>query len=345
MKIRVFGLNGSGPYAKTVAHYLDLPLAEHIQKHFDDHEHYLKSVKNVRNCDVYVIDNLCSNQEQSVNENFVNLAMFIGSLKDASAKRITVVAPYLAYSRQDRKDSSRAPISTKYVAQMLESVGANRLITMDVHNKSALDNAYRIPTDNLEWKKLLVDYLCGGLDKDGRKIKTHVDNPLSENPKDLAILSPDIGGMERAEQVRLLLEDRLGVNIEPAIFNKRRINGTATGKRIIGDVKGKRVILIDDLIASGGTVKLATDTVETHGGKMFAVCAPFGLFTLNHNDSSKDAVANLSALRRIIVSDVIPTDHLPDKFTSKLQFVETAGMVAKAIRITNESGSISRLLS
>lgn len=338
MELKLFALNGSKKYAQSVSDWLELPLAVHEEKHFDDGESYIKSDTNVRNSDVYIIHSFYSDGLQKIDEKFANLLFFIGSLKDASAQRISIVSPYFGYSRQDRKDRSRAPITTKYIAIHLEAAGAHRLLTMDVHNKSALDNAFRIPTDNLEWKKLLVDYLCGGVDMDGFFVKNHIDEPLCKNPENLAVLSPDIGGMERAEQLRVLLEQRLKVNVEPAIFNKRRINGNVTGKRIIGDVKDKRVILIDDIIASGSTVKLASETVESMGGKMFAVCATHGLF-------SGEAVNNLANMKRIIISDSISTNHLADTFKSKLNVVETTEMISKAIRITNEGGSISKLLS
>ncbi len=339
MELKIFGLGDSKKYAESIARFLDVPLAEHVEKHFDDGESYLRSDTNVRNADVYVVSNIYSDIDQSVGEKFTELLFFIGALKDASAARISLVTSYLAFARQDRKDRSRAPITTKYTAIQLEAAGANRILTMDIHNKSALENAFRIPSDNLEWKKLLVDYLCGGKDANGVQVKHHIDKPLVDNPTNLVVLSPDIGGMERAEKVRLLLEERLNVEIELAIFNKRRIDGVATGNRIIGDVKDKRVILLDDMIATGGTVKLAAETVQCYGGKMFAVAATHGLFTGN-------AAENLSKIKRIIISDTIPPFRLPtSEFEKKIHIVPTTEMVARAIRITHEGGSISRLLS
>ncbi|MGH7127330.1 MAG: ribose-phosphate diphosphokinase, partial [Planctomycetaceae bacterium] len=158
---RLFGLQGSQRFAQRVARYLDVPVSRHVEMHFADMEPYVRSDVNVRGTDVYIITSLYTDEEQSVGEKFTKLLFFIGSLADASARRITVVAPYLAFARQDRKTESRAPISIKYFAQCVEAVGADRILTMDVHNLSAMQNAFRIPTDNLEAKNLLADFLCG----------------------------------------------------------------------------------------------------------------------------------------------------------------------------------------
>lgn len=338
MELKLFGLNSCRKFAQLTARYLGVTIANHIENHFEDGESYVRSDTNVRNSDVYILHDFYSDERQRIDEKFANLLFFVGSLKDASARKITVVAPYLGYARQDRKTCSRAPITTKYVAMQLEAAGVNRLLTMDVHSKTALDNAFRVPTDNLEWKKLLVDYLVGGTDTNGFRIKNHIDAPLSEDRERLTVLSPDIGGMERAELLRFNLEDVLGVNIEPAVFNKRRIDGVVTGKRIIGEVKNRRVIIIDDMIASGSTVRLAAETVERDGGEVFAVCATHGLFTGN-------AAENLAKINRVVVSDTMPPFRLPSSLQSKLHVVETAEMLARAIRITHEGGSISKLLS
>ncbi|VAX36779.1 Ribose-phosphate pyrophosphokinase [hydrothermal vent metagenome] len=344
---RLFGLDGSNKYAKRVATYLDTPLSRHTEFFFSDKETYVRSDENVRGCDVYVISSLCTDKKQSAAEKLTKLLFFIGSLVDASARRITVVTPYLAFARQDRKTESRAPISIKYLAQCVEAVGANRVITLDVHNLSALQNAFRIPTDNLEAKNLMVDYLCGITsiigDKGVAEISDpHIPNPLIENPNDLVVLSPDSGGMGRAKRFRNSLEQRLGLEneIEVAYIDKERVSGNKVqGSKIVGNVTGKRVIILDDMIASGSTIALAADAVKRNQGKVWAACASHGMFVGKPNK-------NLKGIKRIVITDTISPFRLdPQKYDGRLFVIPTAMMFARAIRRTHEEGgSISDLL-
>lgn len=337
---RIFGLNGSKNYAAKVANYLDTSVAKHIEEYFDDDESYARSVENVRDCDAYVIAGLYSDAKQKVNEKLVNLMWFIGSLRDASVRRVTAVIPYMAYARQDRKTKSREPITTKYMAQVLEAVGVDRLVTIDIHSLSAYNNANRLPADNLDCVKLFTDYVCGGIGGDGQQIEHHVDSPLWDNSKDLVVLSPDIGGMSRCAVFQSALEKRLQVEIPLAIFDKRRVDGAVTGSRIIGNVKGKRFLLFDDMIASGSTVAKAVEAAERDGGELYAVCATHGLFT-------GKASENLAKVKRLIISDTIPPWRLKlDEWKDRLHIVPTDRLIAKAIRRTHEEGgSLSDLLT
>ena len=344
---RVFGLDGTRHFAQRVARYLDEPLAKHVEYYFDDKEPYVRSDVNVRGCDVYVISSLYSDREQTVGEKFTKLLIFIGSLRDASARRITIVTPYLAYGRQDRKSESRAPISIKYAAQCIEAVGADRILTMDVHNLSAFQNAFRIPTDNLEAKNLIADFLCGVdtmSDMDGPPVMvdSHIPEPLVQNPTGLAVLAPDSGGMGRAKRFRNALERRLKITnqIDIVHLDKERVNGSQVrGSKIVGDVQGKRVIVLDDLISSGRTISICAKAVEKHGGEVWAVCASHGLFV-------GDADQHLANVKRLVVTDTIlpfRLDH--QKWEGRLYVIPTAMMFAQAIRRTHEEGgSISDLL-
>lgn len=344
---RLFGLDGSRRFAQRVAWYLDVPLSKHVEKYFSDKEAYVRSDVNVRGSDVYVISSLYSDEFQTVGEKFTKLLFFIGSLVDASARRITVVAPYLAYSRQDRKTESRAPISIKYVAQCLKAVGANRILSMDVHSLSAFQNAFHIPTDSLEAKNLLADYLCGvdsGYQSDGvpQSVDTHIPEPLVNNPHDLVVLAPDSGGMGRARRFRNALERRLGLTnqINVVYLDKERITGDeVTGSKIVGEVDGKRVIVLDDMIGSGGTIGLCMDAIEQHGGDVWGVIATHGLFV-------GQAERHLERVPRLVVTDTIQPFRLsPTNWEGRLHVIPTAMMFAQAIRRTHEEGgSISDLL-
>lgn len=323
--IILFGLNDSRGFAEAIAKELDIRLADHDEKVFGDSELYVRSKENVRGADVYVISSLYGDSEKTVSEKFMTLAFFVGALNDASAGRITVVAPYLAYSRQDRKTESRAPITTKYAAKLLEAAGVDRLMTMDVHNIAAFQNAFRIQTDNLEAKNLLVDHLS-----QLAEFKT-----IGQN---LAVLSPDSGGMTRAKRFRDALEHKLGRHnqIDVAYLDKERVSGTTVhGNKIIGDVKNRSVVILDDMIASGSTIKLSADAIVAHGGSVFAACATHGLFVGN-------SAENLNGIR-VIVTDTVPPWRLKD--TSNVDVISTSRMFARAIgRCHNEGGSISELL-
>ena len=335
--LRIFGLNGSKPYAIKVARQLDANLAAHTEKYFDDDESYIKSDTNVRDCDVYIIAGLYSDEKQKINEKLVNLLWFIGSLRDASARRVTAVIPYFGYARQDRKTKSREPITTKYMAMCFEAVGVDRLLTIDIHNLSAFQNSFRIPVDNLDPVRLFLDYICCSADSNDPL--EHIDDPVNQYADNLVVLSPDIGGMSRCGILQSALQKRLGVDIPLAIFDKRRSEGKVLGSRIIGDVKDKHVIIFDDMIASGSTAAKAADAVETAGGHLYAFYATHGLFTGN-------AYENLSKVKRVIVADTIPPWRTKGQnWGNRLFSVPTTRLVAQAIRRTHEEGgSISDLL-
>lgn len=331
----IFGVGGSKQFAKNVCGFLDVELSQHTERYFDDGESYLKSDKNVRGCDVYVIASIYGDNERKIGEKFTNLLFFAGSLKDAGCKNLSIVCPYLGFARQDRKSESRAPITTKYVAKLLEAAGADRLLTIDIHNLSAMQNAFRIPTDNLEAKNLIVDYLCGG-----PEVEKCISNPLSDNSENLVVLAPDSGGVSRAKFLRNALSDKLKTNIDFAIFDKERISGSEVkGDKIIGNVDKKRVIILDDLIASGGTIKLCVQAVKKHGGEVLAVCATHGLFIGN-------AQSNLEGIQNLLITDTIPPFRLDQNtWKGRLHIISTARLFASAIRRTHEEGgSISDLL-
>ena len=346
---RLFGLDGSKTYADRVAAHLNVPRSRHVERFFADRETYVRSDVNVRGCDVYAITGLFADPEQSVPEKLVKLLFFAGSLKDASAKRVAAVCPYLGYARQDRKTESRAPISIKYLAQCLEAVGVSRVLTMDAHNLSAFQNAFRIPTDNLEAKNLLADYLCGvdgGRETGGvpQRVEECLNEPLCDaaDAGELAVLAPDSGGMGRARRFRNALEMRLQSPnaIGVAYLDKERVDGdTVRGTSVVGDVAGKRVIILDDMISSGGTVKLCADAVAANGGEVYAACATHGLFV-------GDVEANLAQVPRVVVTDTIRPFRLDGTATrDRLHVIPTAGMFAEALRRTHEEGgSISDLL-
>ena len=336
--IKLFGIAGAKPYAENVARVLDMPLSKHIEKYFEDGELYVRSDENVRGCDVYIIASMYSDNNNSASEKLATILFFVSSLRDASAKRITLVVPYLAFSRQDRKTESRAPIATKYVAQLLESVGVNRLLTMDVHNLSALQNAFRIPTDNLESKNLIIDFLVGQ-----NRYGEETNRDMIPNTN-LVVLSPDSGGMSRAKWFARSLEKRIQAEMPNetvglAYFDKERISSSEIkGSQIIGDIRGKNVIIVDDMISSGGTIKRSGEAIEKFGGKLWGACATHGLFT-------SESMKNLAGIPRLFIADTIPVKLKEWGETPRIWSVNTYNLFAIAIRRPyEEGGSISQLL-
>jgi ribose-phosphate pyrophosphokinase len=322
--LRVFGMEATQKFAEVVAEHLDISLSKHIERYFPDKEPYVRADENVRGCDVYIIQSLYTDEQETVNDKFVKLLYFIGSLKDASAERVTVVIPYFGYQRQDRKTESRASITTKYVAMMLESVGANRILSMDVHSLSVFQNSIRIPTDHLEAKNLLVE---------------EVSKELRNKSEEIAVLSPDSGGSGRADRFRNKLAVKLGRKVDLVHLDKIREGSVVHGTRISDDVNGWLIIAVDDMISSGSTLGKCVETVEKYGGTLWAACATHGLFV-------GDVNSNLAKMNKVIVTDTIAcTNRLSDTIKEKLKVLSATRLFAKAIRrIHDEGGSISDLL-
>lgn len=266
---------------------------------------------------------------ETVADKFMKLCILCGALRDASAYEVNVIVPYLAWARQDRKTESRAPITTKYLAMMMESVGIRRAVFIDIHNLSAIQNAFRIPTDNLETKNLFARYCADELKRIGSK--------------KIRVLTPDSGGLARVVRFRNSLARMLGTayedDIEVCIFDKVREKGKVVGGRIIGDVVDADVIAFDDMMSTCGTMDKACRTTIESGGRLFAICAAHGLFCGKAN-TVMDGFDT-----RIVVADTVAPFRLNDKNRSKVHVLDTTKMVADAVmRIHSGTGSISELL-
>lgn len=330
--LRIFGLEGTQKFADRVCEHLGVKRNPHREEYFEDGEPYIKAASgesgNIRGCDVFVIQSLYSDATESINDKFFKVCEFIGSLKDASANRVTFVSPYLGYARQDRKTESRAPITTKYRAWMLEAVGTDRVLTMDVHNLAAEQNAFSIPFDHLEARNLFADYLFHEL----------------PTTKRIVALSPDAGGYLRTHLFRNRLQDYLKREVGIAQLDKIRINRKVKAlqgtHRIIGDVRDALVISYDDLISSGGTIAKSSRAIKEHGGEVWGVCSTHGVCVgnINENLASDD-------IPRVIIADTVIPYRLNEKVARKVEAVDTTKLFAEAIkRIHHGTGSISDLL-
>lgn len=322
--IQLFALSESRGFGEKVAAALDVPLGEHEERHFEDGEHKTRPLQNVRGRDVFVVQSLYGEPGNSVNDKLCRLLFFIGALKDASAERVTAVLPYLCYARKDRKSKSRDPVTTRYVAQLLEAVGTDRVVTLDVHNLAAYENAFRCRIDHLEAKNLFVDYFAQRVGND-----------------EVAVVSPDVGGVKRADQFRQALSRRLGRELGSAFLEKYRSAGVVSGEAVVGDVAGRIAIIIDDLISTGGTILRAANACRQRGAKVVYAAASHGIFV---GDAGR-VVAD-SGLEQLVIADTIPPFRLdPDLVRRKLTVLETAPVFAEAIRRIHSGGSIVELLA
>jgi len=322
-ELMLFALDATRAYGEAIARELGITLSAHEEREFEDGEHKTRPLVNVRGRDVYVIQSLYADAKQSGNDKFVRLLFFLGALRDASACRLTAIVPYLAYARKDRKSKARDPVTTRYVATLFEAVGTDCVVTLDVHNLAAFQNAFRCRTDHLDAGALFVDALVPLVGTD-----------------DLAVVSPDAGGIKRAEAVRERLSAVLKRPITAAFAEKYRRGGVLTGDALVGDVRGKTAIIVDDLISAGNTVARAAHACRDGGAVRVLAVASHGVFA-----TAANTVLATSDVERIIVTDTIPSLRVTaPQLQSRLTLVSTAGLFAEAIRRLHSGGSIVELL-
>ncbi len=320
----LFALTESHDLGARVGKYLDVPLQDHIERNFEDGEYKIRPLVTVRDQDVYVIQSLYSDSQQSVHDKLVRLLFFIGALKDASAREVTAVVPYLCYSRKDMKTKPRDPVNTRYVAQLFEAVGTDRVVTMDVHNLAAFQNAFRCRTDHLEARKLFVQYFA----------------PLIEG-HEVVVISPDTGGIKRAEKFRQDLSLALNREASSGFMEKHRSGGVVTGEALIGDVSGKAVIIIDDLISTGGTMGRTAKACRKGGAAKVYAAATHGIFT-----GDADKVFADPAIDQLVIVDTIPPFRITsDTAREKLTALDGAALIAEAVRRIHAGGSVIELLT
>jgi len=332
MRLKIFGLGDSKPYARKVCDYLNEPLSNHEETYFDDGECYVRSEENVRGADVFVICSLYNSHKERLADKVMKLLYFAGSLRDASARRITLVFPYMAYQRQDRKNKSRAPIYTKYFPQLLEAIVRknNRILTLDPHNLSAFQSGNRMLNDHLEAKILITSWLARNL---------LIDGIAATN---VVAMSPDEGGVKRNRFCRDELSRLTGSEIMTAYVDKSHENdGTITANQVIGDIKGKRVIIFDDMISSAKTMCEGNEACKRAGGKLYAVCSTHALCVGSANEHVTQL---LDDGVKVVVTDSVEPYRLTPEVLKRINVISTVPLIAEAIRCIHNEESLSRLL-
>jgi ribose-phosphate pyrophosphokinase len=313
-KFKIFSGTANEPLADEVCHFLGMQRGQAQVIRFRDGECYVQIQENVRGADVFVMQPTC----RPVDEHLMELLLMIDALKRASARRITAVMPYFGYARQDRKDKPRSPISSKLVADLLTTAGANRALIVDLHTPQ-LQGFFNIPVDHLFASPVLVDHF--------RKLAL----------PNLTVVSPDAGGVERARFFAKKVDAAL------AIVDKRRVEmNVAEVMHVIGDVNGRTCLVIDDLIDTAGTlVKTAAALVENGATSVYA-CA-------SHAVLSGPAVENIrnSVIQQVVVTNTIPLSAEADAARTekggKITVLSIAGLIGRAIQANHEETSVSKL--
>jgi len=308
-KFKIFSGTANEALADEVCAFLGMTRGQALVTRFSDGEAYTQIQENVRGADVFVLQPTC----RPVDEHLMELLLMIDALKRASARRITAVVPYYGYSRQDRKDKPRAPISAKVVADLLTTAGADRALIIDPHAPQ-IQGFFNIPVDHLFASPVLVDHF--------RKL----------NLPNLTVVSPDAGGVERARFFAKKMEAAL------AIVDKRRVEmNVAEVMHVIGDVNGRTCLVIDDLIDTAGTlVKTAAALMKNGASKVYA-CA-------SHPVLSGAAVENISQshFSEVVVTNTIPLSEAARQ-EPKIRVLSIAGLIGRAIQSIHEETSVSKL--
>ena len=295
--------------ADEICQCLGMELGRSMAKLFSDGEIYLQIQENVRGADVFVIQPTCT----PVDRHMMEILLMIDALKRASAERITAVLPYYGYARQDRKDKPRVPISAKLVAKMLQTAGADRILALDLH-AAQIQGFFDIPVDHLFAAPVMIDYF----------------KPL--NTPDLTVVSPDAGGVERARAFAKRLRAPL------AIIDKRREDvNVAEVMHIIGRVKGRNCLIVDDLIDTGGTLVKATEALLEKGATSVSACA-------THAVLSGPAVERIesSELKEVVLTNSIPSSEQARR-SKKVRSLSVGKLLATAVQSIHEETSISVL--
>ncbi|GAB6270838.1 MAG: ribose-phosphate pyrophosphokinase [Smithella sp.] len=308
-RIRVFSGNANMPLAQKICDKLGVPLGKANVTTFSDGETRVEINENVRGMDVFIIQSTCP----PVNITLMELLIMIDAMKRASADRITAVVPYYGYARQDRKVAPRAPISAKLVADLITSAGAQRLLSMDLH-AGQIQGFFNIPVDNLFATPVLIDYM------------------KRNYREDTVVVSPDTGGVERARA----FGKRLGASL--AIIDKRREGPNETQvMNIIGNIQGKRVIILDDMVDTAGTVVQAAHALADAGALEVSVCC-------THPVLSGPAVDRISKsnIKEFVVTDTIP---LSEKAAGceRIKVLSVSGLLSEAVRRIYYDDSVSSL--
>jgi len=309
-RLQVFTGNGNPALAKAIMRFLGAPLGRATVGRFKNGETRVKLDENVRGSDVFIIQSM----QAPVNEHLMEMLIMIDAVRRSSASRITAVIPYYGYARQEKKSSGREPISAKLVANLLVTAGADRILTVDLHSP-AIEGFFDIPVDHLRAAPLLTDFF------------------RLQEMENVVVVSPDAGGVGRAEDFRI----RIGADL--AIIAKKRAEADRPQViEMVGDVAGKTVIIVDDMISTGSTLVEATATLRSRGAEAIYACAIHPLFADGAGRKMREA-----GIARAIITDTVPLRE--SERDSAIEVLSVAPLLAEAIMRIHKGLSISALFS
>ncbi|WP_428024796.1 ribose-phosphate pyrophosphokinase [Arcobacter sp.] len=304
---RLFSGSANPEFAKKVAKYLNIEISPAKLTRFSDGEISVKITESVRGMDVFIIQPTCA----PTNDNLMELLIMVDALKRSSAKSISAVIPYYGYARQDRKAAPRVPITAKLVADLLEAAGISRVITIDLH-AAQIQGFFNIPADNLFGSIMFIDYIKS------KKLA----NPI--------IASPDIGGVARARSYA----EKLGYDL--VIVDKRREKANESEvMNIIGDVSGKNVILVDDMVDTAGTLVKAAEVLKSKGATSVMACCTHGVLS----GPAYERLDAGEALDELVISDTIPLKQEHDKIT----VLTASNIIGETIRRIHNNESVNSI--
>ena len=308
-RLRLFSGSANVPLAQEVARYLGIDLGPMVRKRFADGELYVQIQESIRGCDVYLIQPTCC----PVNDRLMELLIMIDACRRASARQVTAVIPYYGYARADRKTAGRESITAKLVANLITEAGAGRILAMDLHS-AQIQGYFDIPFDHVYGSPILLDYL------------------KSKQLTDIVVVSPDVGGVARARAFAKKLNDA-----PLAIIDKRRqAHNVAEVMNVIGDVRGKTAVLVDDMIDTAGTICEGARLLRREGARQVYACATHAVF-------SPPAIERLSSgvLEEVIVTNTIPVPE--EKRFEQLTVLSIANLLGETIWRIHEDSSVSSM--
>jgi len=313
----LFSGNSNPDLAREIAAKMDSRLGSALVDKFKNEECRIEIRENVRGAEVFIFQSICrARNGQTVNDSLMELLLMIDALNRASAYRISAVVPYYGYAKQDKKTKGREPISAKLVANLLQTAGAKRLVTLDLH-AAQIQGFFDIPVDNLEATPALCTYLkSAGLE--GEKI---------------VVVSPDAGGVARAEKFAKRLRSDIAI-----VFKRRPEPDVSEVTEIVGDVSGRVAVVVDDMISTGGTLAKAAEALIKRGATKVVTCATHGIFA---GDAVR--VLNESAIDRVIVTNSLPNTEL--ELGPKFRVLSVAQILADAIKRITANRSVSELFA
>lgn len=321
--MRFFALGDTKILGEAVTHASGISLDLHEERDFAGGEHKSRPLTNVRGRDVYVLHSLNGTDTCSANDKLCKLLFFIAACRENGASRVTAVVPYLAYSRKDRQTKARDPVTTRYVAQLFEAVGTDTVVTLDVHNIAAFQNAFRCRSVHLDTRRLFA----------GVMMQMAAGRPV-------VVVSPDGGGIKRAQLLKGAFEALSGQAAGFGFAEKRRSRGVVSGSLFAGDVHGSAVFVVDDMISTGGTMMRAAQACRERGAAAVYAIATHGLFDPGVEDMFADP-----AIDRTIVTDSVAPFSLPQEtLHANVEVVSVAPLIGEAINRLHSAGSISELL-